>query len=411
MCVLVKEGVDAVVIGAGPAGSFAALKLAQSGLDVSVYEEHEKTGIPSHCAGHLSIEGLRRLGMYPLSSEIVENTYRGAVFHSPSGRRFVVSLDAPITCSVDRALFDRYLAEKAENAGACYFLNSRVENLGIQNGTVKGVIVKRLGEKIKKTAKIVIDAEGISSRIIRETGVPRFNTGMLVNGIEAEVENVKDTDLDMVEVFLGAGYAPGFYAWLMPKKDDKAKVGLGVRVGNPKDFLHKLMVKHPIVSRKLRGARISQVAVHPITLGGPICKPYSSGFLAVGDVASQVKSTTGGGVLFGMTCAGICAQVVKDAVRENDFSSDFLSKYQRNCDETLGFDSRMMVRMRRVLDAMSDQRLDDLIALCSKLGLERTLQGMEDVDFQGRSLLRFLRSPRVLMVLGYSLFAYLFANP
>ncbi len=411
MCVLVKEDVDAVVIGAGPAGSFAALKLAQSGLDVSVYEEHETAGIPSHCAGHLSIEGLRRLGMYPLSSEIVENTYRGAVFHSPSGKRFVVSLDASITCSVDRILFDRYLAEKAENAGACYFLNSRVESLGVQNGAVKGVIVKRLGEKIKKTAKIVIDAEGISSRLIRETGVPRLDTGMLVNGIEAEVENVKDTDLNMVEVFLGAEYAPGFYAWLMPKKDDKAKVGLGARVGNPRDFLHKLMVKHPIASRKLRGARISQVAVHPITLGGPICKPYSSGFLAVGDVASQVKSTTGGGVLFGMTCAAIGAQVVKDAVRENDFSSGFLSKYQRNCDETLGFDSRMMVRMRRVLDAMSDQRLDDLIALCSKLGLERTLQDMEDLDFQGRSLLRFLRSPRVLMVLGYSLFAYLSANP
>ena len=411
MCVLVKEDVDAVVIGAGPAGSFAALKLAQSGLDVSVYEEHGKAGIPSHCAGHLSIEGLRRLGMYPLSSEIVENTYRGAVFHSPSGRRFVVSLDAPITCSVDRALFDAYLAEKAENAGAYYFLNSRVENLGIQNGTVKGVTVKRLGETIRRNAKIVIDAEGVSSRIIRETGVPRLDTGMLVNGIEAEVENVKDTDLDMVEVFLGLEYAPGFYAWLMPKKDDKAKVGLGARFGNPREFLRRLMVKHPTASRKLRGARISRLVVHPITLGGPICRPYSSGFLAVGDVASQVKSTTGGGVLFGMTCAAIGAQVVKDAFREGDFSSGFLSRYQRDCNEALGFDSRMMVRMRRVLDAMSDRRFDDLIALCSRLGVERTLEGIEDVDFQGRSLLRLLGSPRVLTVLVYSLFAYLTANP
>jgi hypothetical protein len=52
-----------------------------------------------------------------------------------------------------------------------------------------------------------------------------------------------------------------------------------------------------------------------------------------------------------------------------------------------------------------------LIGLCSRLGVERTLEGIVDVDFQGRSLLRFLGSPRVLTVLVYSLFAYLSANP
>src|SRR5512136_1476193 len=101
-----KEVGDAAVVGAGPTGSFAALKLAQSGLDVTVYEEHKEVGVPSHCAGHLSIEGMRRLGMCPLPSGIVENTYRGVVFHSPSDRRFVVRFDSPVTCAVNRVLFD-----------------------------------------------------------------------------------------------------------------------------------------------------------------------------------------------------------------------------------------------------------------------------------------------------------------
>jgi digeranylgeranylglycerophospholipid reductase len=246
--------------------------------------------------------------------------------------------------------------------------------------------------------------------MLRETGIPRLDTRRLVNGIEAEVENVKDVDSSMVEVFLGKDYAPGFYAWLMPKRDGRAKIGLAARVGNPEGFLRRLVDKHPVVSRKLRGARIVRVVAHPITLGGPIRRPYSDGFLAVGDAASQVKSTTGGGVVFGMTCAAICAQVVKGAILQNDFSSDFLSRYARECNATLGFDSRMMVRMRRLLDAMSDESLDSLIGLCSKFGLERAFQNVEDVDFQGRSLLRFLRSPRVLAAVGCFFFSYLSAN-
>ena len=405
-----KEVGDAAVIGAGPAGSFAALKLAQSGLDVTVYEEHKEIGVPSHCAGHLSIQGLRRLGMYPLPSKIVENTYRGAIFHSPSGGTFVVSFDSPVTCAVNRALFDRYLAEKAQKAGAKYCLSSRVVNLTVENGVANGVAVKQPDETVRKTARVIIDAEGVSSRILRDTGIPRLDTHWLINGIEAEAENVKDADTSVVEVFLGKYYAPGFYAWLMPKKDGRVKIGLAAKVGNPEVFLRRLMAKHPVASRRLRGARITQVAVHPIALGGPIRRPYSDGFLAVGDAASQVKSTTGGGVVFGMTCAAICAQVVKGAFSKNDFSSDFLSRYQRVCDQEFGFDSRMMVRMRRLLDAMSDESFDSLIGLCSKFGVEKAFQSVEDVDFQGRSLLRFLKSPRALVALGCFFFSYLSAN-
>jgi digeranylgeranylglycerophospholipid reductase len=401
---------EVAVVGAGPAGSFAALKLAQSGLVVTVYEEHKEIGVPSHCAGHLSIQGLRRLGMYPLPSKIVENTYRGAIFHSPGGESLVVSFDSPVTCAVNRALFDRYLAEKAQEAGAKYSLNSRVANLAIESGVIKGVVVRQSDETVRKAAGVVIDAEGVSSRILRGTGIQGLDTDWLVNGVEAEVENLEVADTSVVEVFLGGYYAPGFYAWLMPKGDGRGKIGLAAKGGNPEVFLRRLMFEHPVASQKLGRARITRVAFHPITLGGPIRRPCSDGFLAVGDAASQVKSTTGGGVVFGMTCAAICAQVVKAAVLHNDFSSDFLSRYPRACDRALGFDSRMMVRMRRLLDGLSDESFDSLIGLCSRFGVEKAFQGVEDVDFQGRSLLRFLRSPRALAALGCFFFSFLSTN-
>jgi geranylgeranyl reductase family protein len=404
-----NEASDVIVVGGGPCGSFAALKLAKLGRSVTLFEEHGQIGVPSHCAGHLSLKGLKQLGLNSLPPEIVENTFYGANFYSPNGNEFSVHLSQPITCAVDRAKFDKYISEKAKDAGASYHLNSKVEALIMENAFVRGAIVNREGISEKKRAKLIVDAEGISLRIAREAGLPQPNK--ILNGVEAEVENVKEADSDTVDVYLGNSYAPGFYAWLIPKKEGRAKVGLATRKGNPKDLLQKLMLKHPAASRKLRSSRILRTMFHPITLGGPTRQAYSNGFLAVGDAASQVKPTTGGGVIFGMTCGQIAADAASEALDRNDFSRQFLAKYQNRCGELIGFDMRIMLRIRKTLDALSDQRIDETVALCAKLGLNKTLENVEDIDFQGQTLLRVLRSPRMLTALAYFFFAYLSANP
>jgi flavin-dependent dehydrogenase len=258
---------------------------------------------------------------------------------------------------------------------------------------------------------MVIDAEGISSRLLKETGLRGPDRHMIVNGVEAEVEGAEDVGSDSVEVYFGSEYAPGFYGWLIPKKDGKAKVGLAAKNGNPKLFLEKMMTKHPAASKKLRSARIIRTAVHPITLGGPTQESYSNRFLAVGDAASQVKSTTGGGVIFGMTCAAIAAQVTSEAINHDDFSLQFLSKYQKRCGEAVGFDAKTMIRMRKTLDRLSDEKLDRLIGMCARLGLEKTLRNVDDIDFQGQTLLHALRSPRMLGSIGYFLLTYVLGNP
>lgn len=403
---------DVIVVGGGPCGSFAALNLAKLGANVAVFEEHDKVGVPSHCSGHVSIKGLKRLGLHPLPSEIVENTFYGAVFYSPMVKEFSVRFSSPVTCVVNRVLFDKYIAEMAEAAGVHYYLNSRVESLIIEGGFVKGVTVKQNSETKKRfLSRIVVDAEGISSRILRQTGLSTLNRRMLVNAVQAEVENVKDLEPDLVEVFLGRDYAPGFYAWLVPKSDGKAKVGLAAKPGNPKELMRRLMLKHPIASKKLRTAKVLQTAFHPIPLGGPIPKTYSNGFLVVGDAASHVKPTTGGGVIFGMTCARVAAEVAYEALSRRDYSQEFLGVYQKRCDEILGFDVNVMLKMRKMLDGMSDEKVDNAISVCKRLNLDKTLKNIKDTDLQGQSLLRILRSPRMLMGLFYFFFLYLSANP
>jgi geranylgeranyl reductase family protein len=403
---------DAIVVGGGPVGSFAALNLARLGVKVTVFEEHAAIGSPSHCAGHLGIRSLRNLGLYPLPSGIVENTFSNANFYSSTGTKLSVRLARPVTCAVNRALFDRYLAEKAEAAGVRYCLNSRVRSLLVDNGFVKGVNVEQKDTSEEKvSAKIVVDAEGIASRILRQTGLPALNRARLVYAVETEVENVKNVEPDAVEVFLGKDYAPGFYAWLIPRLDGTAKVGLATKTGNPKEFLQRLMLKHPVASQQLGTARITRIAFHPISLGGPISKAYSNGFLAVGDAASQVKPTTGGGVVFGLTCARIAAQVASEAIRRNDMSSSYLRLYQKRCGDALGFDVNVMLRMRKFLDALSDERVDKALRFCNALGLDRTLQNVEELDFQGQTLLRVMKKPSALAALAYFFMLYLAANP
>ncbi len=402
---------DAVVVGGGPAGSFFSFELARRGFDVAVFEEHAAVGVPSHCAGHLSIRGLRGLGLYPLPCGVVENTFSAANFYASSGRRFSVHLNGPVTCVVNRELFDKHLAAKAVQAGVQYVLGSRVESLIVNDGCIQGVNVAQNGSVQKVSARLVVDAEGVSSRLLRQAGLSGLRGDGLVYAVEAEVENVRDVEEHAVEVYFGSQYAPGFYGWLIPRLDGSAKVGLACSGGNPKVFLERLVRRHPVASKQLAGARFKRMAFHAITLGGPIRQAYTDGFLAVGDVASQVKPTTGGGVVFNATCAKIAGEVAAEALKKNDVSAMFLRTYQKRCQETLGFDVRVMLQARRFLNRLSDAQLDGALGFAAKVGFDRALRDVEEIDFQGRTLLTVLRKPTVYPVLAYLAALYLTANP
>jgi digeranylgeranylglycerophospholipid reductase len=399
----VNKKTDIIVIGGGPCGSYAAYKAAKHGTEVTVCEEHPEVGAPRHCAGHLNISSMKRLGIQ-VPQDVIENTIKGAVFISPSGKQFVLRCRNPVTYVVNRELFDKHLAKLAKKAGANYRYKSKVKSLLLDSGSITGVALKE-DEKLK--ANLVIDAEGCSSKLLKQTGLKGLESSMIARGIQAEVDSYEGVDDDMVEVYFGRNVAPGFFAWIIPRKDGTAKVGLATRIGKPQDYLRRFMEKHPVASKRLRKSRTVYTSVHPIPMEGPLPRTVSGGFLAVGDAASQVKPTTGGGVVFGLTCAQLAAEVACEAVERQDFSETFLSRYQSRWKQVAGFELATMLRMRKMLDRLSDRRLDNVIDLCRRLGVDSVLKKAGDLDFQGRSLISVARYPGTLAVISYFLFSWL----
>jgi flavin-dependent dehydrogenase len=225
---------------------------------------------------------------------------------------------------------------------------------------------------------------------------------MWVNSAQAQVDHVEDLSEDLVEVYLGSAYAPGFFAWIIPWRDGSAKVGLATREGNPRLFLERFMKRHPVASRKLKNAQRGDASYHPIPLGGPIPKTYSSGMLIVGDSAQQVKPTTGGGIVFSLICGRVAGKVAHDASETGNTSESFLATYERQWKREIGHDLRSMRRIRRMLFRLPDSKLEKIFSIARTFDVGTILSKADDIDMQGRTLTRLGLDPRLAISLLYS---------
>jgi digeranylgeranylglycerophospholipid reductase len=125
---------DVVIVGAGPAGLFAAARLARSGLDVAVLEEHTETGVPVHCTGVFADAAFDEFG---LTRQSLLNPLKRARFFAPSGDSITHETDDIEAVVIDRRAFDQELHQNARAAGARILTAHRAARLVVDHDAIR----------------------------------------------------------------------------------------------------------------------------------------------------------------------------------------------------------------------------------------------------------------------------------
>ncbi len=392
---------DAIITGAGPAGILAATKIAEDGHTVLLLEEHKKIGEPDHCAGLLSSSGLSSLNLKP-PAEVIQNTVIGARIHAPSGHFILIERGRREAFVVDRRHFDSWLATRASNRGVKILTNNKVKAI---SQSKKGVQTVRTSNQPLQS-KLVIIAEGVRSVLSKSVGFQPISKNSRLPAYQYEVKGV-DIEEDMVEMFYGRKLAPGFFAWIIPLGEGRARVGLASR-SKSKIRLESALLHHPIISKRLKNAERVRGMGGTVIVGQPKSKISSDGLIIVGDTAGMVKATTGGGVIIGGLTARIAGETVNEALQQNDTSRKMLSRYDKKCKSNYYRELQTMYLAQKVLTSLTDKGLDSIIWDANNLGLLNIIRREGDMDLQGQVIRKLITNPRTFL-LGLKAMRYI--NP
>ncbi len=381
---------DAVVVGAGPAGSRVARDLAVAGFDVALLEEHREVGLPGHCSGLVTP---RTLEIAEVGDEIVLNAIRGAVLHVPSGRRYRLGGGRTRACVIDRVALDRHLADQATRAGAqlvfgTTFLRFRLEgHPGPGRGAGEVVVtVRREGVESEIRARLLVGADGARSEVARQIRGSRLQR--TVAGLGGVARYDANPHADHVEVFLDDYAAPGWFGWTIPIGNGLARVGTGCASGvTPRESFDRLRGRFPDTFGR---AEMQSFSAGPIAIWepGPM---VADRVMLVGDAARQVKPTSGGGVYAALRAAGLAATTAVDGFHSSDFSARALRSYPDRWYAGLGREIQRGYDMRRVFLKLRGARLDLLLEALDRQPLHDDVDAVGDIDFPSQVVWAVLR--------------------
>jgi len=347
-----SEKVDAIVVGAGPAGSAAAYAMAKNGLKTVLIEKGREPGAKNMMGGVLYCGSL---------NDLIPNFWQEAPVERPVTRNIITFLTEDSSLSIDfktqkfhnapynsftvlRAKFDKWFASKAEEKGATLIPGIRVDELLTDGNKVCGVVA---GED-RLTADVVIAADGANSFLARKAGLGKdLLPEEMAVGVKEVIEIPKDKveerfnlseDEGAAQHFVGdctKGIQGGGFIYT-----NKTSISLGLVV-----HLDGLMQKrmeiyelldsfkgHPTVKELVKGGNVVEYSAHLVPEGGLDMVPrlYSDGLLVVGDAAGLAVNNgiTTRGMDFAIASGVAAAESVKNAFEKKDFSGESLSHYE-----------------------------------------------------------------------------------
>ncbi|MBN2126992.1 MAG: NAD(P)/FAD-dependent oxidoreductase [Candidatus Diapherotrites archaeon] len=302
---------QSIILGAGPAGCFTALKLSEKGIKTALIEEHSEIGSPVHCGECLSEFAVKNLKI-ELPEKVISKNVKGIKVIFPNGKEFFTHENGYV---LEKDLFEKWIAEKAEKKGTEIFLNTRVN--GIEKKE-KGIELKT--NKHSYTADFLIDGSGVSQVSSRLLGLNKPSETVI--GMQYLMEEIPNEG--WLEFYLWPDLAPEGYLWIIPKKDGKANVGLTT---TNKNQAKKLLDK--FIEEKKLGNKIVKSFGGLIPHSGPLEKTFDERILLIGDAAGFTSPMFEGGSQLAMKSAEFASVIGFEAVHNNNYSKEFFSAYQR----------------------------------------------------------------------------------
>lgn len=374
---------DVVIIGGGPSGLYAARLLALSGLEAVVLERKPSVGQDVVCTGIVNSEIFRE---YDIGPDSRTGDIQSVRMIGPGGETVLYSHPAPFASVVDRSAFDRGLAARAVEAGARVKEGRDVSEVCL---TAEGVEVRtasRAAGPEKWRARMAVLATGCHHRLLRRAGLKPPRT--ILHGVQAEIPSAGE---EATAVYLGRSYVQAGFGWAVPARSGRMKIGL-LTHGSPLPSFEKF------AAARFPGTPFERfspsLGLRPVCQG-MAAKSVADRVLALGEAAGQVKTTTGGGISFGLLGARLASETILDGYRRGRFDAGILSAYERNWKNALKREIAVGQWAWKIFSWLSESHLSSLFAIARSDGVIPLIQRQGDFDRQSGLILDLIRKTSV----------------
>jgi len=329
---------DIIIIGGNLSGASAAINASLKDVNIAIVERNKKPFNPAHCG-----EGIPDLTAQWLNLDEIGCSYNkiNQTNIKLGSKEYILKMKKHKMIVFDRNYVENKLLEKAKKEGAELFLGIKMKDFKSPNE-----IILDNGNSIK--GKVIIDASGIACQVGRRIGIyTKLKQEDIGVCIQSTVQS--NFDANIMKFWHLKPYAPLGYAWLFPKSEKIANIGLGVPGGEKQD-LEKLLEKY--ISFTTNGNyKILNTFKSCLPQAAPIKPLVKDNIMIVGDAARLVHSSSGAGIgnaLFSGSLAGIIAaryacgeisslQIYEDAMQQKikRLRNDYIKKDKAIKDEKM----------------------------------------------------------------------------